>query len=321
VGSGGQSISAVQGTSDLGNVFFAAQEDVPGTGDTDGLTDVHRSDGRTIEVLTGVRPQASGGQPVTGFHATGTASSVLFSTAEDVPGTGDADGLDDWFLAGPDETVLLTGSNPRRTGGQHVFAAHPVRAGDRFLFTTDEAIPGSGDRDGAHDVYLSTPLAAPPPPQPPAGVSQAGGGGRESSGADAGANTPSTPPAGPPRDATAPRFSRPLRLHRTRFRFGLTEPATVTITVTRERPGRRVGGRCRVPTRRTRRAPRCVRLFAVGRLRHEAPAGVSTVRFDARVVARRRLRPGRYRATAVARDAAGNASQARVRFVIRAAGG
>jgi hypothetical protein len=102
----------------------------------------------------------------------------------------------------------------------------------------------------------------------------------------------------------------------------LSEPATVTITVVRERPGRRVGGRCRTPTTRTARAPRCVRRVVVARLRHQSGAGLNRVAFTARVVARRRLGAGRYAAVAVARDAAGNASRpSRARFRLRAAGG
>ena len=113
---------------------------------------------------------------------------------------------------------------------------------------------------------------------------------------------------------------RPNR--RTVLRFTLSEPAAVTMTIARARPGRRAGGRCRAPTRRNARRPRCTRHVVVARLRRDARAGANRVMFSGRVIARR-LRPGRYRVTAVARDAAGNVSgprRARV-VVVRAAAG
>jgi len=103
-------------------------------------------------------------------------------------------------------------------------------------------------------------------------------------------------PAGAAGDHSAPGLSGlkagTLHLGRTTtVRYTLTERATVTF---------RVG-------RRTRRKGK-VRYVAVsGTFRHTGPKGPNSVRFNGRL-AGKRLKPGRYRLTAVARDDAGNAS-------------
>jgi hypothetical protein len=101
----------------------------------------------------------------------------------------------------------------------------------------------------------------------------------------------STPPpngggTGPAADVTAPTIgglsARRLKNRRERFRVAVSEPARVTITVRRTRP------RLRRP---------------VGRVSRQTVAG------PARLTLRKRLRAGRYRATAIATDAAGNRSR------------
>jgi len=95
----------------------------------------------------------------------------------------------------------------------------------------------------------------------------------------------------------------------TSFRFSLSEPATVTIAIQRLLPGRKVGTKCRKPTRALRNRKRCTRAQTKGTLtRRNLPAGQASVGFTGRI-ATRRLSPGRYRAVVVARDAAGNASR------------
>ena len=145
-----------------------------------------------------------------------------------------------------------------------------------------------------------------------------------------------TPPAPlTPRDVTAPVVSR-LALTNTTFavargatpiaaaarrgtrvRYTLSEPATVTFAISRARPGRRVAGRCRRPTRANRGRRRCTRYVKVGRtIRRASPAGRSTLRFTGRI-GRRALRPGRHRMAVAATDGAGNSSRARrLRFRI-----
>jgi transposase len=52
-----------------------------------------------------------------------------------------------------------------------------------------------------------------------------------------------------------------------------------------------------------------------GSLRMKAESGASRIRFSGRLSRKRQLRPGRYRAVLVAKDAAGNSStKARARF-------
>ena len=102
----------------------------------------------------------------------------------------------------------------------------------------------------------------------------------------------------------------------TTFRYSLSEAARVLFTIQRARPGRRVGGRCRKPTRANRTRPRCTRYVRIGRFAQLAGTGTIRKRFSGRI-GRRTLRPGRHRAVLVATDAAGNRSTPRrLRFRI-----
>lgn len=130
----------------------------------------------------------------------------------------------------------------------------------------------------------------------------------------------------PPADTQAPLVSAfgasPSRFavaHGTRFRYSLSEDARVTLTIRRELPGRRQGGKCVRPTRRLQRAKRCTRYRAIGSLVRSARSGANSTRFTGRL-GRRALRPGRYSAVITASDAAGNRSaprRARFRIVRR----
>ena len=91
----------------------------------------------------------------------------------------------------------------------------------------------------------------------------------------------------------------------------LSEPATATIAIERAEAGRRVGRRCRPPSASLRRRPRCTRYVRVGQAgagRTCAPAPSSCA--SAAGSSSRALHPGRYRATLVATDIAGNRSRA-----------
>jgi hypothetical protein len=96
----------------------------------------------------------------------------------------------------------------------------------------------------------------------------------------------------------------------TRFRYTLSEPASVAITIERALPGRRVGRRCRRPTRRNRARRRCTRYRRAGVLRASKQAGRETTPFSGRF-RRRALRRGRYRARIKATDAQGARSAER----------
>ena len=152
------------------------------------------------------------------------------------------------------------------------------------------------------------PTVTPPGPGPPSGP-------------------PALPPP-PPGDAIAPVLSG-VALSASRFRvaagptaiaaatrrgtvvrYSLSEAAKASFAIARARPGRRVGGRCRRPTRANRSRRRCTRFVKVGRtITRSSPAGASRLRFTGRI-ARRALRPGRHRMVVRAADAAGNRSKA-----------
>ena len=137
----------------------------------------------------------------------------------------------------------------------------------------------------------------------------------------AGAAGPCPPPGpGGGADTTAPvldRFTLTNRIFRTapraaarrprgtRFRFRLSEGATVHVEIARRAPGRRVGRRCRPPSRRLSGHRGCARYVRVGVLRASGKAGGNRLSFSGRI-GRRVLRPGRYRARAIATDLAGN---------------
>ncbi len=76
------------------------------------------------------------------------------------------------------------------------------------------------------------------------------------------------------------------------IRFSLSEPATITLRFSRFLPGR---GYVRVP----------------GAVRLRSSQGANVVRFEGRLSRRRALRPGRYRVTVLARDAAGHQAHPR----------
>ena len=142
----------------------------------------------------------------------------------------------------------------------------------------------------------------------------------------------------PPPDRVAPTFARPLRLVRALFRvapgatpvriagaarrpvprgttftFSASEPGELSIVIAKPAAGRKVGRRCVAPTRANRRRRRCTRYVTRGTLRRSASAGANRVAFTGRI-GRRRLTPGRYRAAATVKDAAGNTSKASTVF-------
>jgi PKD domain len=85
------------------------------------------------------------------------------------------------------------------------------------------------------------------------------------------------------------------------FLYTVSAPARVTISLRRCRP---------TPHGRAARGKRCTRLLAAGSLSRAARTGVNRLRFSGRI-GRRALRAGSYRATIVARDAAGRRSAPR----------
>lgn len=125
------------------------------------------------------------------------------------------------------------------------------------------------------------------------------------------------PPPTPTADTTKPLLSKLART-RTGFRATLSEPARITIAISRRDAGRRSGKACRKPARKLRKAKRCTRLTKAGSLTAAGRAGVNAIAFKNKV-GRRTLKPGAHQAVFTARDAAGNVSTAKtVRFTVKA---
>ncbi|MCA1684032.1 MAG: hypothetical protein LC708_02750, partial [Actinobacteria bacterium] len=94
----------------------------------------------------------------------------------------------------------------------------------------------------------------------------------------------------------------------TTFRYTLSETARVRIVIARRRTGRREGKRCVAPTRKLRKARKCVRISVKGTLTRTSDKGANRVAFSGRIGSKA-LKPGHYQATLTATDAAKNASK------------
>jgi len=105
----------------------------------------------------------------------------------------------------------------------------------------------------------------------------------------------------------------------TRFRFVLSEAAAVRIEIERPLPGRRVGKQCKPAAPKLKKHKACRFFKRRGELTAaNGSAGANAIRFSGRI-GKRALRPGAYRATIVATDAAGNRSAPRqARFTVLA---
>ena len=205
------------------------------------------------------------------------------------------------FAVPPTITIATPARGASFTQGQTVLASYvcaapsaatltscagPVAAGARI----DTATPGphvftvrTVDSDGATDTqttsYTVTAVRKACPPTV-AGLRQAAATWRTG-----GAGGRHRPPLG------------------TTFSFTVNQPATVTLSFTRQMTGRVVGGRCLVPTERTNRRPRCTRAIAGGTLTLGAHSGVNRIRFRGRVSSHRVLQPGHYVMTLTATNA------------------
>jgi hypothetical protein len=94
------------------------------------------------------------------------------------------------------------------------------------------------------------------------------------------------------------RLSGPRRTKKTTLRMGLSEAATVVVTIERKR-------RC------PRSRPRCNKFPRFGTLTSQPPAGLTAAVTFTNRIGQRKLTPGSYRASAIATDLAGNPSTAR----------
>ena len=161
------------------------------------------------------------------------------------------------------------------------------------------------------------------PPAGPAGRADRRGQGRGPAGPRPGPGPgdpgpgPGPEPIPPPPDTLAPSItsaalspSRPRARRAATLNLGLSEAASLTVTIERIKAGRRRRGRCLPPTRARRRLPRCRRFVRAATVTRNGAAGANAIALP-------RLRAGRYRLTIVARDAAGNQSTRRLTFTVR----
>jgi uncharacterized repeat protein (TIGR01451 family) len=102
----------------------------------------------------------------------------------------------------------------------------------------------------------------------------------------------------------------------TTFRYTLSEDARVVFTIARRQPGRRHGKACQKPRKSNRHGKRCTRYVRRGAFAQDSAAGPNKRAWSGKL-GKKPLKPGRYRATLTARDAAGNTSKPkRLRFRI-----
>jgi hypothetical protein len=90
--------------------------------------------------------------------------------------------------------------------------------------------------------------------------------------------------------------------------YAVNENATVKAVFKRARPGRKVAGRCRAPTRRNRKRRRCTRFTNVGTLEQSIPSTTGSISFVG-LMRGKPLKVGRYRIELTATDVAGNKSK------------
>jgi hypothetical protein len=197
-----------------------------------------------------------------------------------------------------------------------------VGAGERDLAGRPRAVDYDGDGLaqpdlGAYELPARPRVEPPAPPPPPAAPANA----RPRLGKVSMTNKVFAPELAGGKGASAADTNRARGRARARarrgttFRFLLSERAQVTIAVERRARGRarsRARGgprRCLAPRKRTHaKGKPCTRWLRSGTLNALDPAGLQSLKFSGRFK-NRALKPGRYRARMVARDAAGSRSR------------
>jgi hypothetical protein len=104
-----------------------------------------------------------------------------------------------------------------------------------------------------------------------------------------------------------------LRVQKGVATYSLTEAATVTMLLEKKLPGRRVGKRCVKPTPNNKTKKRCARFRQLATFAGGGSAGANSVPLPNG----KKLKPGTYRLTLTARDAAGNETKATTTFVVK----
>lgn len=169
-------------------------------------------------------------------------------------------------------------------------------AGDRTVSVT--ATDGVGNASTASGPVSVSALPVPAGPTPPAPDTT-------KPAISSFAATPSTFAVGPKSTPLVARVAR-----RTTFRFQLSEPGSVTIAIARQLRGKRSGKRCVPPSKKLAKKKSCKRYKTVGTLKRTGVGGANKVAFTGRL-GKKALALGRYRASIVATDPAGNKSVAK----------
>ena len=99
------------------------------------------------------------------------------------------------------------------------------------------------------------------------------------------------------RGSRLPKMAKRVRTG-AKIRFKLSEEATVKLSFKRKLRGRRVGKKCRRPTKRLSKRKRCTRLVGKGSFKIGGLAGQNKVRFEGHLKSKHRLPVGRYLLTA-----------------------
>ena len=288
-------------------VAFESDASNLGTGDAAGLSDVFVRDlasGRTLLVS-----RDAAGNPGDG-HSTQPAialagNRVAFTSAAANLGNAGAPGATDAFVhdLADGSTTLMSRADGAEGAAGNASSSLPALSADGacgvFTSNASNLVAGGYATTDFTQVYLRAlssecpaPIVQPPPDVPPELQRFSITNKRFRVGGAAAAGKRRRAPKG------------------TRWRWTLSEAATVTIRIQRAKPGRRKGKRCVKPTRKLAGARKCKRWVRVGTLTHAAEAGAGGRRWNGRI-RRRKLKRGSYRAVARAADPAGNLSRTR----------
>ena len=260
-------------------------------------------------------PNPDGGDPLSQAPSLSGNAWVGETLAGSVGGWKDptTDFMRRWVRCDADGTactyIQQVASTDPETGPTYVVRPDDLGYTLRMRVTADvnnDLTPDGIDNHLPHAVEVDTPPSAIVTNKPvPAGPPPPGGG--DGGGAD-----------------TSPPVISALSLSKktfvagkgTIFRLTISEPASVRIAISKKTTGRRVGKKCRPKTRKNRHRRKCSYQKTLLTIRRTTlPAGAVAIPFNGKI-GKRKLRPGRYLATIVVTDAAGNVSRAKVTFKI-----
>jgi DNA-binding beta-propeller fold protein YncE len=246
-------------------------------------------------------PSAAGNPAITGGSSVG--STLGCSTGSWAP-----DASPELLYRAPRTFTYQWSVNGVNIGGATNSSVTASSPGEYRCRVTAENQAGPTSQSSAGHTVIApvvSPLPTPHPPPPPpkkATISQL----RESNAVFA-----VGPAATPLTGATTAK--RPRR--GTTFSFRLDQPATVTITVRTQVPGRRVGRFCKPESPKLRSKRHCIRTITVATITRTGHAGLNKVAFSGRV-GRTPLRARPYQAVFVAIDVAGRSAPQTLSFII-----